>query len=308
MLFKWVTLYYLVESYTKMSEEQWSAINKKLDDIGTRLTKVEESQSLVQQGGVSGVHPSVNYHDQCESHNWWPQVQVDKLFTNTAQRLRQEDYTDQEQPTQDTEEDSDDSAKGRSNSSAHVHANRVQVLAGVPPAPPGFQFQHTGPRFPVPIQQQYIPVPIYHMEPRGLAFAHTEYKSGFDAVRNSVNRVVLEEDWTAPDSRSSIAASDRELAAILARSGKFVETELKLMKEIQSVYHDKMRVAEYMDQLHVTQKAHMRYIQEEYNSLQLGGQFGSQTKSVFKQIRRNITVYMPAFVDDIKAALAVSGV
>ena len=94
---------------------------------------------------------------------------------------------------------------------------------------------------------------------------------------------------------------------VLGRSAKFVETELKLMQEMQKVFDEEAKVADLMDQLHITQRAHMRYIQEEFNSLQIGGQYGAQAKQMFKSIRRNTTLYTPAFLDDIKTVLNVTG-
>ena len=79
------------------------------------------------------------------------------------------------------------------------------------------------------------------------------------------------------------------------------------MQELQSVYGSETKSAEILDQLHTVQKAHMRYIQEEYNSLQIGGQYGPQAKSMFKAIRRNTSVYTPAFIGDIKTVLNVTG-
>ena len=80
-----------------------------------------------------------------------------------------------------------------------------------------------------------------------------------------------------------------KLAAILSRSGKFIEMELKLMQCLQDSYSDDVKVGELLDQLHTVQKAHMKYVQEEYNSLQIAGQYGTQAKSVFKAIRHNTT-------------------
>ena len=134
-----------------------------------------------------------------------------------------------------------------------------------------------------------------------------DLKPRFEAIKNSVGKVVLDSDWCLPDSKQGIASGDRELAAILSRSAKFVETELKLMQVMQECYHDDTKVADTLDQVHLTQRAHMRYLQEEFSSLQVGGQFGPQAKSVFKSIRRSTTVYTPSFVDDIKTVLSITG-
>ena len=222
-------------------------------------------------------------------------------FTEAAQKIRQEGSDTQ--VDEEEHEDQDTEHTGGSDLDPTVTAQQLSQ-DGVSLFP--FYHVHnpwmSAPHFPTPGFN-----PMYWMDSKGPAPSQPDYKTRYDAIKSSVSRVVLDQDWIAPDSRMGIASADRELAAILARVGKFVETELKLISQIQASYQDEMKVAEYIDQLHVVQKAHMRYIQEEYNSLQLGGQYGSQAKSMFKQIRQNTTVYTPAFVDDIKTVLNVTG-
>ena len=294
-----------------MSEEnKGSDHTKVLEKINSRLDNIEhfQNQQVVGNTSVGQQHPLFQ----------WPQVFQGGTFMEAAQRLRQEDCA---QSSVDEEEDQQDT-QDASGLNASVSAKMAQRPCGHPSISPATPFMYggmttgvqgvpTGLRFSAPLVQQFPPnfVPIYMVDAKGSVQGgdQCDYKSRFESVRSSVNRVVLDQDWLPPDSRAGISSADRELAAILARLGRFIETELKLMKEIQQVYHDEARVAELMDNLHLVQKSHMRYIQEEYNCLQLGGQYGQHMKTVFKQIRRNTTVYTPAFIEDVKTAISVTG-
>ena len=143
---------------------------------------------------------------------------------------------------------------------------------------------------------------------QGLAPSQPDYRSQYEVIRGSVSNVVLEADFMLNENRAGISANDREQAVVLARNGKFVETQLRLMQELQDNYADQATVAVILDKLHLVQKAQMRYMQEEYSCLQVGGQFGQQTKSIFKAIRRQTTAYTPALIEDIKTAVNVTGV
>ena len=94
----------------------------------------------------------------------------------------------------------------------------------------------------------------------------------------------------------------------MSRSARFVETELKLMQQIQEAYHDEMVAASLLDRLHVVQKAHMRFLQEEYHSLQIGGRYThQQARTLFRAIRRDTTFYSTEFLEDIKTCIQIMG-
>ena len=119
------------------------------------------------------------------------------------------------------------------------------------------------------------PFPVYVVDPKqGPTPTQPDYCSQYEAICNSVNNIVLAPDLVLNENRVGITVNDHEQAAILARNGKFVETQLHLMQELQENYFDQGKVAVILDRLHVVQKAQIRYIQEEYSSLQNGSQFG----------------------------------
>ena len=280
-----------------MSTEEIKGITSTLEKIAQRLDKLEHvdedkgTTRLDQLYGACATQPGD-----------WPYVPFtqDSTFTSHLQRsVSSPSLLHTEAPPE-----------GEENQATSQGGPRRPVLRpDQTGAPPPFAF--TTPRFPqvgAPIRYPFQPYPMYVVDP---AKSHTppqsDYKAQYEAIRSAVGRVILDPDWMLTDSKTGISSTDRELAAIVARSAKHVETELKLMQELQSVFGDNTKVADLMDQLHIVQKAHIRYLQEEYSSLQIAGQYGQQAKSVFKSIRRSTILYTPAFVDDIKTVLSVTG-
>ena len=103
-----------------------------------------------------------------------------------------------------------------------------------------------------------FPVPMYASDPRqGYTPIQPDFRSQYEAIKNSVGNIVLEPDFVLNENRSGITGADREQAVILACNGKFVETQLRLMQQLQESFTDQDRVAVILDRLHVVQKAKM---------------------------------------------------
>ena len=133
-----------------------------------------------------------------------------------------------------------------------------------------------------------------------------ELKCEYEAIRDSVSKLRLPPKYRMNDSKSGINSKDREHAAILIKSGKFVETNLKLCAELKRNWGDLDQMAEIMDSVQTCLAANLRYLQEEHNSLYVGGQYGSQTKSIFKTIQRNTSNLLPEDIEDLKTAVSIS--
>ena len=61
-----------------------------------------------------------------------------------------------------------------------------------------------------------------------------------------------------------------------------------------------------LDYVLTCQKAQIRYLQEEYGSLLIGGEFGKETKSIFKSLQRNTSAYTPAAIETLKMAVSIN--
>ena len=281
------------------SSEQLKEITESLTRVVERLDKIE-SRNPVYEGhsGYSGATAGFPYQ-YWQHQGLWRSASSPSILKDSREHNNEE---------VEEGEDQEPSLQGKGAVGGATRPRQAGGPAGQPPFVPRFpgafhQLQHCQ-QFAPPFMSSQL---VFMVDPRGPASSQPDYKARFESIRSSVSKTILDSDWSFSDSKAGIASSDRELAAVISRSAKYVETELKLMQEVQKVFDQEDKVAECMDQLHSVQKAHMRYLQEEFNSLQVGGQYGAQAKSVFKAISRNTSVYTPAFIDDIKTVLNITG-
>ena len=103
-----------------------------------------------------------------------------------------------------------------------------------------------------------------------------------------------------------IPGKEREHVAILTKCCRHAEMTLKLLGEIQSNYKDPMYMVQCIDNIYICQAALVRYIQEEYSSIFIGGQYGHQAKIMFKAVHRNSAVFPLAVLESVKTALTLT--
>ena len=89
------------------------------------------------------------------------------------------------------------------------------------------------------------------------------WRANFESIRETLAKLRLPNELKLNDNKSGITGKDRETAAILSRIGKFSETTLKLIGEIQQNYDKAEYVAVCLDNLYVTNVALVKYLQEE---------------------------------------------
>ena len=65
-----------------------------------------------------------------------------------------------------------------------------------------------------------------------------DLKWEYEVLKDSVSRIKLPSRYRINDSKAGINSKDREQAAVLVRSGRFIETGLKLMLESQKHWGD----------------------------------------------------------------------
>ena len=133
------------------------------------------------------------------------------------------------------------------------------------------------------------------------------WRQDFDSIKESLSRVRLPNDLRLSDNKSGIPSKDREHAAILSKCARFMETSLKLLSEIQDNYDKLDLVASCVDQIYITQVAGVRYLQEEFNALQVGGQYGMHMKQIFRSLQKNTSQYTPETIENLKTASIITG-
>ena len=126
------------------------------------------------------------------------------------------------------------------------------------------------------------------------------WRQDFKAIKDTLIKVRLSDEYCLTDTRQSIPAKERKHAAVIGRAAKYTEVNLKLIAEIQDNYKDPKYVAQCLDNLFVSNVSMIKYLQEEYSCLMVGGQFRPQTKAVYKSLQWNTSVYTPEAIDTLK--------
>ena len=127
----------------------------------------------------------------------------------------------------------------------------------------------------------------------------------YEALKDAVNRIKLPPRYRMNDSKAGISPKDREHAAVIIKSGKFLETTLKHLFEIQRNWGKWTEVADLLDGVLLASTAHLRYLQEEHNSLYVAGQYGIQAKQIFRSIQRNTSNLQPEDVEYLKMTVSI---
>ena len=155
--------------------------------------------------------------------------------------------------------------------------------------------------------QETDPPTDSNKKPEGLSGINSaNLKWEYEVLKDSVSKILIPPEYRLNDSRAGIHSKDREQAAVLSRSGKFIETSLKLVGEIQRTWPKTEECAGHLDNLVLALTAHMRYLQEEYSSLQVGGQYGNHTKAIFKSLQKNTSNLNPEGIENLKTAVSIS--
>ena len=124
----------------------------------------------------------------------------------------------------------------------------------------------------------------------------------FRSIQDSYSRTKLPGDLRLNDSRTGIKQPQREAAQILAKSAKFVETQLKILASAEG---SGLTEDQFME-LFLSNVAHIRFLQERYAGLVVGGSFGKRTQDVFMSIQNNSSVFTPSIVESVKSAITLT--
>ncbi len=136
----------------------------------------------------------------------------------------------------------------------------------------------------------------------------SQLKNEFKVVRDAVTKNKLPNDLKLHDTCQGIQAKDRELAAILSKFGRFTETNLKLIADFNS--HKTGIPEEAQDMIRglcVSFCAQLKYCQDEYAGVVVSGQFGGETKQVFRVLQRNTSAFNDDSLQTLKTAVALTG-
>lgn len=118
----------------------------------------------------------------------------------------------------------------------------------------------------------------------------------FQNIKDTVQKINLAPEYRLNDSgnRSGIKKQDQIWANSIARSARYVETSLKLLAD----KHDKDNID--IERLFVVQLAHIKFLQEEFQSVIVKGLFDDNTGKVFRTLQKNTSPLSPEAVQTLR--------
>ncbi len=119
-------------------------------------------------------------------------------------------------------------------------------------------------------------------------------QASFRAVHDSWSRVRLPDDLVFTAQRQGINKEGQEAASVIQASARYVETALKLTGSVHSDVTGGQvsdNTTRKLEDLTLSLVTCMRFLQEDYASLVMGGVYGSCTKHLFRSLGSNASAW-----------------
>ena len=133
-----------------------------------------------------------------------------------------------------------------------------------------------------------------------------DVQAEYAAIRDAYQRVKLPPDLRLNDSRSGLRRQDQAQFNALVKSARFVETGFKVLAQMKAD-DISSNVKRDLDSLFAIHLAHMRYIQNEYSSLIVQGNFDPTTSRLFRQLQRESSGLTGEAIENLQRAAGVTG-
>ena len=134
-----------------------------------------------------------------------------------------------------------------------------------------------------------------------------DVQAEYAAIRDAYQRVKLPPDLRLNDSRSGLRRQDQAQFNALVKSARFVETGFKVLAQMKA--NDiSSNVKRDLDSLFAIHLAHMRYIQNEYSSLIVQGNFDPTTSRLFRQLQRESSGLTGEAIENLQRAAGIAAV
>ena len=120
----------------------------------------------------------------------------------------------------------------------------------------------------------------------------------FQNIKDTVQKTNLSPEFRLNDAgnRSGIKRQDQVWANCIARSARYVETSIKLLSNTNT---DHVRATD-IENLFVVQLAHIKFLQEEFQSVLVKGLFDENTGKVFRSLQKNTSPLSQEAVQTLK--------
>ena len=125
----------------------------------------------------------------------------------------------------------------------------------------------------------------------------------FNAIKNSLMSIRLPADLMLQESREGIKRDDLTTYNILGKSARFVETNLKLLKKLQTQNEIDQSFLEDYETVNV---AHIKYLKDEYTALLVQGSFKEDTAKFFRKLQKGTSPFSDQAIRNLKTAIDIT--
>ena len=129
-----------------------------------------------------------------------------------------------------------------------------------------------------------------------------EIQENFNAIKASLERVILPAKYKLHDSRNGIKREDQPALNIISKCGRYIETALKLVSDFEEGRPNDIA------QLSIVLVANLKYLQDEYAALLVKGRFDNTTSQLFRSLQKNTSGFDEASLQNVRVAAELSSI
>lgn len=161
------------------------------------------------------------------------------------------------------------------------------------------------------VEQATAPINTHQREPgaqqparsRLDQLASVDIQADFDTIKESLQRVRLDNGCRLNESKTGIGRSEQPLLTVVSKSARYIETSIKYLSIISG---PEQVTEDNLEELFRIQLAHLRYLQDEYSGLLVQSQFDQRTAKLFKSMQRNTAGLSGQALETLRSAAAIS--
>lgn len=125
-------------------------------------------------------------------------------------------------------------------------------------------------------------------------------------VQDKYKSVTLDSNHKLHEDRAGVRREDQKTLNVISRSGRFVETGLKIIQSANNPESDGTLSSDKASELYTVLLAHLAYLQDEYGCVFVGSLGDQTTAKIFRQLRKNTSALPSDAIADLRAAAQVA--
>lgn len=151
--------------------------------------------------------------------------------------------------------------------------------------------------------------PHYSDSPTANRACAADTQKEFEAVRDSVSRIVLPPWLKVNDSPAGVKQEHKHVLKILSKSARFTETGLKLLTTFERSDNGNYILTEdEVNALYVTLSASSNFLQGEYTNIVVKSSFNEETSRLFNNLENNTAAFNESSLQNIRIAAELASV